>query len=422
MTDNIINKNAIGESHANDKTLRFERFKAEILRWKGEHREEYNRFARSMDNGDERLYLEIFKAVATQSRKTIKSLELCWDDDSKKDFGEVNMAFNEDALPAEIVDDFHKRKEQPLTEGNTDAKGDGFLPALVRRIFKKRKAAKVGISAPLVLSWLFYGKSFESMARMTATLGRQTTNTVDRRNCSLACRSVIRASVRLGYRTMEDWDRFFAMEKAIAEGKVEDWALTEVRKEMREEVKEKEEEKEKVEETELPEPQTTVPDDEPVVNEGCGEKEEENRSPGRQRSRDRKLSEYIDHECGEEIIDVVRRFIIHNNTGNGLAMPYFALLELGLFDGPLSVTEYSNAIFRQFEDIENLKSHSSCRQALGAMLRPQPIILGGKNATGSLLESDIYAPIYKKLKEDIRTVMRKHGKMAMTARLSSSIA
>ncbi len=414
MTDNIINKNAIGESHTKDNTLRFERFKAEILKWKEEHREEYNRFACRMADGDERLYLEIFRAVATQSRKTIKSFELCWEDDSKKDFGEVNMAFNGDALPAEIVRDFHRQKEQPLTECNADEKNEGFLSTLVRRIFKKRKAAKVEISAPLVLSWLFYGKSFESMARMTATLGRQTADTVDRRNCSLACRSVIRASVRLGYRTMEDWDRFFAMEKAIAEGKVEDWALAEVRKEMREE--------EQVEETELPEPQTMVPDDGSVVNEECGEKEEENRSPGRQRSRDRELSEYIDCECGEEVIEVVRQFIIHNNTGNGLAMPYFALLELGLFDGPLTVTEYSNAIFRQFEDIENLKSHSSCRQALGAMLRPQPIILGGKNATGSLLESDIYAPIYEKLKEDIRTVMRKHGKMAMTARLSSSIA
>ncbi len=417
MTDNIINKNAIGESHTNDNTLRFERFKAEILRWKGEHREEYNRFARSMADGDERLYIEIFKAVAKQSRKTIKALELCWDDDSKKDFEEVNMAFNEDALPTWLVDDFHKQESLSQAECDTGAKGEGFLSALVKRIFKRQEKGKVEISAPLVLSWLFYGKSFESMVRMTATLGRQTSaGTVYRRNCSLACRSVIRASVRLGYRTMEDWDRFFAMEKAIAEGKVEDWALMEVRKEMREEVEEKEEE------TELPEPQTTVPNEGSAVNEECGEKEEENRSPGRQRSRDRELSEYIDHECREEIIDAVRQFIIHNNTGNGLAMPYFALLELGLFDGPLTVTEYSNAIFRQFGDIGNLKSHSSCRQALGTMLRPQPIILGGKNATGSLLESDIYAPIYEKLKEDIRTVMRKHGKMAMTARLSSSIA
>ncbi len=412
MTDNSTGGSAIEEKRCDDRTRRFGRFKAGILRWKEEHREEYNRFARRMADGDERLYLEIFKAVATQSRKTIKSLELCWDDDSKKDFGEVNMAFDGDALPAWLVDDFHKQESLSQVECDTVEKGKGLLSALVKRIFKRQKKGKVEISAPLVLSWLFYGKSFESMVRMTATLsGQANAGTVDRHNCSLACRSVIRASVRLGYRTMEDCDRFFAMEKAIAEGKVEDWALREVREEMRKEMR-------KEAEPERTEPPTTVPYYEPVVNEEHSEKEEENRSPGRQRSRDRKLSEYIDSGCVEEVIEVVRRFIIHNNTGNGLAMPYFALLELGLLDGPLTVTEYSNAIFRQFGDIGNLKSHSSCRQALGAMLRPQPIILGGKNATGSLLESDIYAPQYKKLKKDLKEVIQRHEKMALSASIA----
>ena len=36
--------------------LTYDQFKADILRWKNSHREEYNRFARLMTNGDERQY------------------------------------------------------------------------------------------------------------------------------------------------------------------------------------------------------------------------------------------------------------------------------------------------------------------------------------------------------------------------------
>ena len=43
--------------------LTYDQFKADILRWKNSHREEYNRFARLMTNGDERQYLAICRAI-----------------------------------------------------------------------------------------------------------------------------------------------------------------------------------------------------------------------------------------------------------------------------------------------------------------------------------------------------------------------
>ena len=42
-----------------DEQLTYEQFKADILRWKNTHREEYSRFARLMTNGDEKQYLAI---------------------------------------------------------------------------------------------------------------------------------------------------------------------------------------------------------------------------------------------------------------------------------------------------------------------------------------------------------------------------
>ena len=49
--------------------LTYDQFKADIFRWKNSHREEYNRFARLMTNGDERQYLAICRAIFKQLPK-----------------------------------------------------------------------------------------------------------------------------------------------------------------------------------------------------------------------------------------------------------------------------------------------------------------------------------------------------------------
>ena len=41
--------------------------------------------------------------------------------------------------------------------------------------------------------------------------------------CSLASRSIIAVSIKGGYRTKEDWERYFAMRKANIEGDTGEW-------------------------------------------------------------------------------------------------------------------------------------------------------------------------------------------------------
>ncbi len=378
-----------------DKKQKFEEFKAELLKWKNEHREEYNRFARCMANGDERQYFEIFKAVAMQSRKTIKALELCWDDDSTENFEEVNMVFNEEVLPKEIVEAFYRQKEQPAhTEYDRRQKSKSLFSFFRKFFCKKKQTETIEISAPLILSWMFYGKSFEAMVQMTDSLSHNIhADKMDSRKCSFAARSIIKTSIKLGYRTKEDWEKFFAMEKAISSGTVSDWALDAVRNDITCEQTDEENSTTKEDETE----KELMVTKEQMVTPA--------KAAGRQRSRDYALIEYLVCDCKNEVLDIVRQFIIRNNTGNGLAMPYFALQQLGLFSGPLTSTEYSIGLIKQFGDIENLKSESSCRQALGAMSRPQPIVRNKKNTTGSLLESDMYATIFEDLKKEIQTVL-----------------
>lgn len=58
------------------------------------------------------------------------------------------------------------------------------------------------MSAPLVLSWLYYGKSFEAMVSM---IDRQMKNPkadkADKISCSFVVRQIIDASIKNGFRT-----------------------------------------------------------------------------------------------------------------------------------------------------------------------------------------------------------------------------
>ena len=68
---------------------KFEAFKADILKWKHEHREEYNEFARIMTNCDETFYYQIFKAVSGQMRHVAREWELSWGDDGDETFDSI---------------------------------------------------------------------------------------------------------------------------------------------------------------------------------------------------------------------------------------------------------------------------------------------------------------------------------------------
>ena len=94
-----------------------------------------------------------------------------------------------------------------------------------------------------------------------------------------------------------------------------------------------------------------------------------------------------------------------NNTGIGLELPYFALTQLNLFTRLIADKEYSVAIDRQYSDIENRKSESSCRQALGSLRKQQYVMIDGKQRSGTLIESDEIVTKLEKLKADITAVL-----------------
>ena len=92
--------------------LTYDQFKADILQWKNSHREEYNRFARLMTNGDERQYLAICRAIFKQLPKVKAEWALCWGDDSVEDFDNISLMFSEESVPEQIVEAFQKQREE----------------------------------------------------------------------------------------------------------------------------------------------------------------------------------------------------------------------------------------------------------------------------------------------------------------------
>ena len=135
-----------------ERKLTYDQFKADILHWKNTHREEYNRFARLMTNGDERQYLDICKAIFRQLPRIKTEWELCWDDDSKGNFENIDLMFKEDAVPKRIVELYHEQREESNPLHDT---APATLWGRIKSIFSsKPEEPRIILSAPLVLSWL----------------------------------------------------------------------------------------------------------------------------------------------------------------------------------------------------------------------------------------------------------------------------
>lgn len=350
-----------------EKQEKFETFKAGVLKWKNEHREEYNEFARIMTNCDETFYYQIFKAVSGQMRHITKEWELSWGDDGDATFDSVFILVSKEDLPQKISEMFS------VPVHDTEKKC-GWMN-IARRMIGMKPKTKVRLSAPLLLSWLFYGKSFESMVAM---LDKQMSNPhierIDRMKCSLAYKSIISVSVKGGYRTKEDWERYFAMEKADKDNETGEWALQDVMQDMTTEIEEA---------SETEDVQHTM--------------------PGRKKSKGNPLIDYLPTDSGEAIVSI-RSFVISHRSAMQQALPYFVLREMPLRLPLLNGVEYAIAMTKQFPDVRELRSDHSLRQAVGKLAGTdtQMLMKDGKMQVCRYIESDEYRELLRQLRDDLR--------------------
>ena len=361
--------------------LTYEQFKADILQWKNTHREEYCRFARLMTNGDERQYLAICRSIFKQLPKIKTEWELCWNDDSKDDFNDIDLLFKEESVPKQIVETFQKQREN-------NNSNDSVLVSLWGRVksFFSGKYRHITLSAPLVLSWLYYGKSFEAMVSMIdKQMKHPKVDNADRQSCSFVAKQIIDVSIKNGFRTKADWDRYFSMNDAIRKGNIGEWALQSVTDEMK------------------------AGND----NNACTTNLEETnidtttaqRTAGKKKIQERPLAEYLDCENKEAVIQCIRNFVTVNTNAVHQALPFYVLKELRLVAGMHTAKEYSTGLALQFPDLLTLKSESAIRQAVGSLKTTRHVIKDGKDQSALLIESDENRGLFQTLVGSIRNII-----------------
>lgn len=369
-----------------ERKLTYDQFKADILHWKNTHREEYNRFARLMTNGDKRQYLDICKAIFRQLPRIKTEWELCWDDDSKGNFENIDLMFKEDAVPKRIVELYHEQREESNPLYDT---APATLWDRIKSIFSsKPEEPRIILSAPLVLSWLYYGKSFEAMVSMVSKqAGSPEADEADRQSCSFVTRQIISVSIKSGFRTHADWDEYFAMNEAVKENRIGEWALQSVTAEMESDT-----------DSNINGTEST--------DSGIDATSKIQRTAGRKKIQERPLIDYLNCKNKTEVLQCLRSFVSINRSAVHQALPYYVLKELRLVDGMHTAKEYSVGLTQQIPDLPSLKSESAIRQAVGSLKTARHIIKDGKDQSAPLIESDENQELFRTLAEEISGIIR----------------
>ena len=235
----------------------------------------------------------------------------------------------------------------------------------------------VTLSAPLVLSWLYYGKSFEAMVDMVCRqAGHPKAGNAERMGCSIVVRQIIEVSIKNGFRTQEDWDEHFAMKGAIEKGSIGEWALQSLKDGMR----------------------CSDTEGSPAATESSGTVPQAQRTAGKKKIQEWPLADYL--KCGnrEEVLQCIRRFVSINTSAVHQALPFYVLKDLQLVDGMHAAKEYSVGMALQFPDL------SAIRQAVGFLKTAKHIIKDGKDQMAPLIESDENRELFRTLAAEIKKI------------------
>ena len=358
----------------------YEQFKADILQWKDAHREEYTRFAKMMADGNEVQYLAVCRAIFRQLPGIKKEWQISWCDDSTDGFENIGLHFKENAVPGQIVELYRKQREEDAAPPPTTFWGR--MKYIFRQGVRKHR---VTLSAPLVLSWLYYGKSFEAMVDMVSRQAEHPkAGNAERMGCSIVVKQIIEVSIKNGFRTQEDWDKHFAMKDAIEKGSIGEWALQSLKDGMR----------------------CSDTEGSPAATESVsGTVPQAQRKAGKKKIQERPLADYL--KCGnkEAVIQCIRNFVSINTSAVHQALPFYVLKDLRLVAGMHAAKEYSVGMALQFPDLPSLKSESAIRQAVGFLKTAKHIIKDGKDQMAPLIESDENRELFRSLVQEIKEII-----------------
>ena len=203
-------------------------------------------------------------------------------------------------------------------------------------------------------------------------------------------RQIISVSIKSGFRTRADWDEYFAMNEAIKENRIGEWALQSATAEMESDT------------------DSNVGGAE-STDSGIDVVSKIQRTAGRKKIQERPLIDYLNCKNKTEVLQCLRSFVSINRSAVHQALPYYVLKELRLVDGMHTAKEYSVGLTLQFPDLPSLKSESAIRQAVGSLKTARHIIKDGKDQSAPLIESDENRELFRTLTEEISGIIRTDG-------------
>ena len=114
----------------------------------------------------------------------------------------------------------------------------------------------------------------------------------------VCCQAIISVSIKSGYRTKEDWERYFAKENSYKESNTGEWALQDVLKDMS------------------------------IGTDSSTEVETDNiqhATAGRKKSKECPLVDYLPSDSSEAILSCMKKFITGHPSAMHQALPFFIL-------------------------------------------------------------------------------------------------
>ncbi|MFR9634028.1 MAG: DUF6043 family protein [Rikenellaceae bacterium] len=174
----------------------YDKFKAQLKRWMEENEAVYTSFEKMMSE----LPNEGYNAIMNRAIVLLPRFQAM-----------VKRTMNNSTTEIELSDIV----EMAQSEG------------LAQKLLAELNNEKSDRFVASMLAWLYLGRSWEGMIEQgEAILKRPDISWFHRIFVSLTIKMVIKASIKNGFRTKEDWDQYHKLRKVIESGEVLEWAIT----------------------------------------------------------------------------------------------------------------------------------------------------------------------------------------------------
>lgn len=176
--------------------LKHDILKEYLQKWMVENADTYDAFEKMMNEQSDEGYQKILFVATSIFPKYKKIIEKKMHSKNSDDISDIEDLFSEEQIGNKFLEQLHLNDDE--------------------------------ISLPIVLSWLYFGRSFENMVeRGEELLESSQTKRFYKSLISKTIKLLIKKSKELGLRTEQDWIDYRNLQAAIKDDIILDWALSE---------------------------------------------------------------------------------------------------------------------------------------------------------------------------------------------------